>query len=214
MFLAKTPSIIRLLMPQYRWKGPAQNRKIYLTFDDGPVPDVTPQVLELLRKYSAKATFFCVGDNVRKHPDILKQVTADGHAVGNHTFHHLNGWKTPDKEYLEDVELCRAVLPSRLFRPPYGRVRRSQAAALRQHYNIVMWDILSGDYSPDISPEQCLSNITANAGPGSIIVMHDSLKARRNLLFALPRVLEFYTSAGFSFEVIKEQEQKHKSHSP
>lgn len=208
MFLAKNPSFLRLLMPHYMWKGPDHNRKIYLTFDDGPVPDVTPDVLELLRKYNAKATFFCVGDNVRKYPDILEQVTAGGHSVGNHTFHHLNGWKTPDREYLGDVELCRAVLPSGLFRPPYGRVRRSQAAVLRRSYKIVMWDVLSGDYSPDISPQQCLSNITDNAGPGSIIVMHDSLKARRNLLFALPRVLEYYTSAGFSFETIKVPESQ------
>lgn len=211
MFLAKTPAVIRLLMPHYLWKFPDSNRKIYLTFDDGPVPGVTPRVLEILRTYAAKATFFCVGDNVRKHPDIFRQVTDDGHAVGNHTYHHLNGWKTSDKDYLSDVEMCRSVLPSRLFRPPYGRVSRSQASVLRRNYHIVMWDVLSGDYSQDISPEQCLSNITNNAGPGSIIVMHDSLKAERNLLFALPRMLEHYASAGFHFEVI--DEQKLRSHS-
>ena len=204
MFLAKTPAVLRLLMPQYLWKGPTDKRTIYLTFDDGPIPEVTPRVLEILRDYVAKATFFCVGDNVHKHPDIFRQLTDNGHAVGNHTYHHLNGWKTPDTDYLNDVERCREVLPSRLFRPPYGRMSRSQASVLRRNYKIVMWDVLSGDYSPDISPEKCLSNITENAGPGSIIVMHDSQKARKNLLFALPRVLEHYASAGFSFEVIRE----------
>lgn len=212
MFLAKTPAIFRLLMPHYLWKCPTNNRKIYLTFDDGPIPEVTPLVLEQLKKYNARATFFCVGENIRKYPEVFRQVIENGHATGNHTCHHLNGWNTPDADYLKDVELCRAVLPSSLFRPPYGRISRSQASVLRRDYTIVMWDVLSGDYSPDVSPEKCLSNITDNAGPGSIIVMHDSLKAKKNLLFALPRLLEYYASAGFSFEVIPEQAVKYKSH--
>ncbi len=203
-YLITTPRWIRRFFPGCIWEIEETRPVVYLTFDDGPDSEVTPFVLDLLQYYEMRATFFCIGKNVEAHPEVYARILREGHRTGNHTHHHLNGWKTPDTDYLNDVERCREVLPSRLFRPPYGRMSRSQASVLRRNYKIVMWDVLSGDYSPDISPEKCLSNITENAGPGSIIVMHDSLKARKNLLFALPRVLEHYASAGFSFEVIRE----------
>jgi len=203
MFLAKTPAFLPFLMPSYTWRVPTTEKTLYLTFDDGPIPVVTPWVLETLRTYAAKATFFCVGDNVQKHPEVFQQVISEGHAVGNHTFNHLNGWKTDTNTYLENVAQCSRVFNSKLFRPPYGRLRPQQLKALKSEYQIVMWDILSGDFSQKISGDTCLQQVMQYARPGSIVVLHDSLKAERNLRYVLPRVLEGLGGEGFRFEALK-----------
>jgi len=173
-----------------------------LTFDDGPIPDVTEGVLETLQHYRAKATFFCIGDNIRKHPAVFRKIMAQGHAVGNHTYHHLNGWKTSHEEYLANVQQCAELLPpqTRLFRPPYGRVKRSQAREIMQTNRLVMWDVLSGDFAQEISPETCLSKTIQHTRPGSILLFHDSLKARRNMEYAVPRVLDHFSNLGFQFD--------------
>ncbi len=202
MFIAKTPAFLQDLMPALTWRQPTDEKILYLTFDDGPIPEVTPWVLETLRAYAAKATFFCVGDNVQKHPEVFRKVLAEGHSVGNHTFNHLNGWKTDTKTYLDNVAQCSRVLDSRLFRPPYGRLKLRQMQALKKDFRIVMWDVLSGDFSQKLSPEDCLQQVRRHARPGSIVVLHDSLKAERNLRWVLPRVLEGFRERGYQFEAI------------
>lgn len=192
-------------MPGYTWRIPTSDRTLFLTFDDGPIPEVTPWVLNTLRAFEAKATFFCVGDNVRKHPAVFQQVVGDGHAVGNHTFNHLNGWKTDTAAYLQNVAKCQKMVHSNWFRPPYGRLKPAQKKALLRDYQIVMWDVLSGDFSPNITPEKCLDNVLAHAKKGSIVLMHDSLKAERNLRYTLPRVLEHFKEKGFQFEALPVQ---------
>jgi peptidoglycan/xylan/chitin deacetylase (PgdA/CDA1 family) len=200
MYPVRIPTFIQKLMPAYTWRLPVTDRVLYLTFDDGPIPEVTPWVLETLRAYGAKATFFCVGDNIRKHPDLFRQVKNEGHSVGNHTFNHLKGWKTDDAIYLDNIRQCASLLPEKLFRPPYGRLRRSQRKLLQlEQYRLIMWDVLSGDFDRSISPEQCRDNVLNNAGPGSIIVMHDSLKSIKNLRVALPGVLQYFTDKGYRF---------------
>lgn len=215
--IVRIPRIIKRLYPRRTWEGPAKGKKIYLTFDDGPIPEVTPWVLQQLRSYGAKATFFCIGDNIRKHPELLEQVISEGHSAGNHTYHHLNGWKTSVTEYLKNTGMAKQVLdqhlcetgdPSEekkekkaLFRPPYGRIKNGQARALEKAgYRIVMWDIISMDFDPGTPPQRCYHNVIDNARSGSIIVFHDSLKAAGNLKIVLPKILEHYSRKGFSFE--------------
>jgi len=206
MYLVKTPQIIQNLFPNFTWKIPAQEPVVYLTFDDGPIPQVTPWVLEQLEQYNAKATFFCVGDNIRKYPDVFQQVVKAGHSVGNHTSNHLNGWTTENIPYFHNVRHCANQVQSVLFRPPYGRLKPKQAQFLQRHYRIVMWDVLSGDFDPKISEEQCYSNVVGNAEPGSIVVFHDSVKAEDKLRVVLPRVLKFYAEQGYRFGQLNEQE--------
>jgi peptidoglycan/xylan/chitin deacetylase (PgdA/CDA1 family) len=172
---------------------------IYLTFDDGPVPQVTPWVLDQLAAFDAKATFFCVGNNVRRYPEVLDQVLAAGHVVGNHTTHHLDGWKTDNVPYFHDVRHCARQLKTPLFRPPYGRLKPSQAQFLQRHYEVVMWDVLSGDFDPELTPEDCYENVVDHARDGSIVVLHDSLKAEENLRAILPRLLSYYAERGYTF---------------
>ena len=176
---------------------------IYLTFDDGPIPEATPFVMSVLEKYNAKATFFCIGDNIRKHPEIFQKLIEVGHAVGNHTFNHLKGWKTDDEVYLENFRLCDSLTRSRLFRPPYGRIKRSQISKLKDGFpglKIIMWDVLSGDFDLNLSPEKCLRNVLKATEAGSIVVFHDSLKAFERLEYVLPRALEYWNKRGYSFE--------------
>lgn len=206
MYLVKTPQIIQNLFPNFTWKIPAQEKVVYLTFDDGPIPAVTPWVLEQLKAFDAKGTFFCVGDNVRKYPDVFQQVVDAGHAVGNHTFNHLNGWTTENIPYFHNVRHCANRVNSVLFRPPYGRLKPKQAQFLQRHYRIVMWDVLSGDFDPKISAQQCLSNVVNNAEPGSIIVFHDSLKAKDKLQEVLPKVLRHFAEEGYQFGKLNERE--------
>ena len=200
MYLTRTPRLIQNLMPAYTWRVPTDEKVIYLTFDDGPIPDVTHWVLNTLKEHNAKATFFCVGDNVKKHPVVFQQILADGHAVGNHTFNHLSGWDTENIAYFHNIRHCARLVKSPLFRPPYGRLTPKQTQFLTRHYQIVMWDVLSGDFDTTISPETCLQNVISGARRGSIVVFHDSLKAADHMMYALPRVLEHYASRGYRFE--------------
>ncbi len=202
MYLVKTPTIIQKLFPNYHWRVNSEQPTLYLTFDDGPIPQVTPWVLEQLADYDAKATFFSVGDNARRHPELLQQVIDQGHSVGNHTMNHLDGWATDNLPYFHNVRHCANEIHSSLFRPPYGRLRPRQAQFLQRHYEIVMWDVLSGDFDPHLSNEDCLNNVIRNARPGSIVVFHDSLKAQEKLEFALPQVLAHYKALGYSFAAL------------
>lgn len=201
MFSVRPPFILRVFDRKYlSCSIPTSEKVIYLTFDDGPIPEITPGVLSILEERNIKATFFCVGENVKKHPDIFAQVSGAGHGIGNHTFHHLNGWKTPPAEYVEDVMRCDEYFKTGLFRPPYGKFTPSQYFLLRKHFRIILWSVLSGDYNPGISKEQCLLNVVTHTKPGSIVVFHDSLKAKENLLYALPRFLDHFLNEGYRFE--------------
>ena len=204
MYLVKTPRVLQSLLPNYLWKMPAAAEKtLYLTFDDGPVPEVTPWVLDQLAQYDAKGTFFCVGENVKRYPEIFQRVVQEGHTVGNHTFNHLNGWDNDNLPYFLNIRQCAKLVASDLFRPPYGKLRLKQMQFLQRHYQIVMWDVLSGDFDASISKEKCLSNVVQNGKDGSIIVFHDSVKAEKNLKYALPKAIQILKNKGFVFDVIK-----------
>lgn len=204
-YLVKVPRLLQFIYPTCLWRIKTEEKKIYLTFDDGPHPSITPFVLEELQKVNASATFFCVGNNVEKYPDTFQQILAAGHSVGNHTFSHLDGWRTPDAQYLRDISKAAEFIDSRLFRPPYGRITRFQIKTLSGHHlqmRPVMWHILSGDFDPSIESDQCYLNVVRNTGNGSIIVFHDSEKAFPRLKESLPRVLQYFKERDFSFEKI------------
>lgn len=205
-YWVKTNAIIKKIFSNFVWDIPNYEKKIYLTFDDGPTPEITEWTLLQLKKHNAKATFFCIGKNIENHPDIFQKVVADEHAIGNHTFNHLNGWKTKTIDYLKNIELCETSLKplkAKIFRPPYGKIKFFQASKLKkQGYKIIMWDVLSADFDKEISPEKCLDNVIANVKSGSIIVFHDSQKAFKNLEYALPKTLNFLEENGYSFGVI------------
>ena len=205
MNLIKTPFWLRGLYPSYTWRKLNDTNTIYVTFDDGPIPNVTPFVLKTLKEFNARATFFCIGDNIRKHPDIFESVKKDGHSIGNHTFNHLKGCDTEDEIYVENFNSCMEQTRTNLFRPPYGRVRRSQVKKLRQLYpdlEVIMWDVLSGDFDLKLSPENCLENVIRTTRPGAIVVFHDSLKAFDRLEYTLPRALEYCKKQGYTFEAL------------
>ena len=208
----KTNWIIKKLFSNYSWDFPNTENKIYLTFDDGPTPEITEWVLEVLKKHNVKATFFCIGDNIVKHPVVFKKVISERHAVGNHTYNHLNGWKTTTETYLENFKRYEKSiqqfeinnLHSKIFRPPYGKIKRSQAKAIQQlGYKIIMWDVLSVDFDSTLSQEKCLENVLSNVRSGSIIVFHDSIKAFKNLEYVLPKTLVYLKENNFVCEVIK-----------
>lgn len=203
-YLVKTPWLFRKLWPSYVWEIVTKEKNLYLTFDDGPHPVATPFVLDALKKYDARATFFCLGKNVKDQPGIYRRILDEGHSVGNHTQQHLNGWKTSDDIYLNDVAEAARYIDSDKFRPPYGRIRRFQAMNLSHamkvdHPRIIMWSVLSGDFDTSITKEKCLQNVVLNTSAGSIIVFHDSEKAFPLLEYALPRTLEFFTGKGYRF---------------
>jgi peptidoglycan/xylan/chitin deacetylase (PgdA/CDA1 family) len=204
MFSVRLPLLLRVFDGKY-FTGtiPASGKVICLTFDDGPDPEVTPGVLEILKERNLPATFFCVGENVKKYPELFAKVSGAGHAVGNHTYHHLNGWKTPPAEYFEDVMRCNEYVKTCLFRPPYGKITPGQYFLLRKQFRIILWSVLSGDYHPGISKEQCLLNAVTYTRPGSIVLFHDSLKAKDNIFYALPRFLDHFLSEGYRFEMLK-----------
>lgn len=204
---AKTPEFVKSLFPNFTWNINTQKQELYLTFDDGPTPEITPWVLEQLKQYDAKATFFCIGCNIEKYPEIFEMIINQGHSVGNHTYNHLKGWKHNTKDYLVDVKNTQDIIASKtdslFFRPPYGKFKTKQAKQLQKlGYKVIMWDVLSFDWSNKVSKEDCFDNIINATQKGSIIVMHDSVKAEQNLKYALPKVLEYYNEKGFKFKSI------------
>jgi peptidoglycan/xylan/chitin deacetylase (PgdA/CDA1 family) len=202
MNFVKTPRLFKMLYPKLMWHTNDNTPCIYLTFDDGPIPIVTPFVLNILKQYNARATFFCIGDNVNKHPDIFEQVKKDGHAIGNHTYNHLKGWKTDNQTYLDNFLLADKLMDTTLFRPPYGRIKNAQAKMLiaaKPGLKIVMWSVLSADYDVNLSPEKCLDKVIKNTGPGDIVLFHDSQKAKERMEYALPKALEYWSKAGYRF---------------
>jgi len=217
-YLPRTPRVVMKLFSKYTWRFLTQKKEIFLTFDDGPTPEITQFVLDELKKYNAKATFFCIGKNIEKNPTIFAQIIADGHAIGNHTQNHLKGWKTKTKQYIENVLECEHIISKetkklksaksnvqqkKLFRPPYGKIKKKQAAKLiKTGYNIIMWDVLSADFDKSISKEECLKNVLENTQKGSIIVFHDSVKAYEKMKYTLPKILKEYTTRGFTFSRI------------
>jgi peptidoglycan/xylan/chitin deacetylase (PgdA/CDA1 family) len=206
MYLSFTPRFLQNMFSDLVWRIDSHEADIYLTFDDGPIPEVTPWVLDQLDEYHAKATFFCVGQNIDRFPHIFNEVKSRGHAIGNHTYNHLSGWANDNTDYLLNIRKGAMVSGSRLFRPPYGRLRPSQTRFIKHHYKIVMWDVLSGDFDPQLSAEACYQNVIKNTRQGSIIVFHDSLKSEKKLHSVLPRVLEYFTIQGYNFKALESSE--------
>lgn len=212
LYTAKTPKLAKWLFPSLVWEFSITEKKLFLTFDDGPIPEVTPWVLEQLAKYNAKATFFCIGDNIEKHSEIFQQLLKEGHAIGNHTQQHVNGWKVSKEAYITNIQeaqksienhLENSAEASKLFRPPYGKLTPQLCKRVQKlGYKIIMWDVLSGDFDKNLSPEKSLSNVVNNAEAGSIIVFHDSLKAFEKMKYALPKVLQHFHELGYTFERI------------
>jgi peptidoglycan-N-acetylglucosamine deacetylase len=205
-YLVKTPWWIKKwVYPDYTWNMPSGEKKIYLTFDDGPHPLATTFVLDKLKEYNAKATFFCIGKNVLEHPDIYKSILLDGHAVGNHTYSHQNGRKTADKAYFENIIAASKYIDTELFRPPYGHITRFQARQAQEKLGlkIIMWSVLSGDFDTNITPANCWRNVKKFTKNGSIIVFHDSAKAMDRMAYALPEALEYFSKKGFVFDKLR-----------
>lgn len=206
-YWVKTRWFIRKLFPGFVWNIPNTKKTVYLTFDDGPTPEITEWVLDVLQQHDIKATFFCIGNNIAKHPDIFLKVVEAGHSIGNHTFNHLNGWNTGNTKYFENIAACESIMKgtntSKLFRPPYGKIKRSQKKeVLKMGYRIVMWDVLSADFDQGITPEKCLQNVIKNTAQGSVIIFHDSIKANVNMRYALPKAIEYLKENGFRFGAI------------
>lgn len=199
-YLVKTPALLKWFYPGLTWNKSREEKTIYLTFDDGPIPEVTPFVLRTLAEFQAKATFFCIGDNVQKHPKIFEAVKVAGHSIGNHTFNHLRGWDTADKVYLENTQKCNELVKAKFFRPPYGRAKKSQLKILKKQYEVIMWDVLSGDFDTELSPQQCYQNVVGKSSNGSIVVFHDSLKAWPRLEYMLPKALQSWQDKGYAFK--------------
>ncbi|WP_242092613.1 polysaccharide deacetylase family protein [Aestuariivivens sediminicola] len=222
----KTPVVIKKMFPNYIWDMPVKSKSLYLTFDDGPTPDITDWILQTLDKFNAKATFFCIGNNVSNHPELFKHMVTSNHSFGNHTHNHMKGWKTKTKDYIDNIHLCETTFKSclpkpespdvqnvslqkqrtettSLFRPPYGKMKSKQSKhILNMGYKIVMWDVLSFDWDQQTPKEVCLNHVITKSTEGSIIVFHDSIKASKNMTYALPRVLEHFSEKGFRFEAI------------
>lgn len=214
---------MRALYPDFIWRIPSKEKEIFLTFDDGPIPEITEFVLEELNKYQAKATFFCIGGNIEKYPNVFQQVVDQHHSIGNHTFNHLKGWDSEDNIYAENFKKCENIIVERspkfdvndlsnknqnsninprLFRPPFGRIKKSQAKEILKSHEIIMWDVLTGDYDQNLSKERVLSKTLHHTEQGSIVLFHDSIKASKNMMYTLPRVLEHFSNQGFSFKSI------------
>ena len=198
-----TPFILRMLYPSLIWKMPKGEKKLYITFDDGPHPNITPKVLEILKSFNAKATFFCVGNNVKKYKATFDMIVEDGHSVGGHTYNHEKGWNTKTEDYIISVNKTQQLIKSDLFRPPHGKIKSSQIKKLKNHYKLVAWTVITYDWDKSLSPEDCFNNVIKNAGDGSIVVFHDSEKAVKNMIPTLTKVLEYYSEKGFTFEKLK-----------
>lgn len=227
----KTPLVAKKIFPNYIWDLSSTGNIIYLTFDDGPTPEITNWVLNTLKEYNAKATFFCIGNNIEKHPDIFHNILNEGHSIGNHTYNHVKGWKTKTKNYLKNIEAAQRAINNQvlnskfqikinlnsepinrqpsitnLFRPPYGQITPKQGKKLLAlGYKIIMWDVLSFDWEYHVNEKTCLNNVTSKATNGSIIVFHDSIKASKNMQYALPKVLEHFSKLGYRFKAINNQ---------
>ena len=208
----RTPFFLPWLYPSLTWRMSTSKKELYLTFDDGPVVGPTEFVLDTLQKFHVKATFFCIGENIRKHPDVFKKIVYHGHTIGNHTYNHLNGWNTDTADYKSNVLRCQDEInkqlvqfenlsQTKIFRPPYGRIKGQQIKMLSA-FKIIMWDVLSVDYNPHLSPERCLKNTIGATRSGSVVVFHDSFKAEKNLMFVLPRFIEHFVSQGYTFKAI------------
>jgi peptidoglycan-N-acetylglucosamine deacetylase len=230
MFIHKTNFLMRALYPNFIWRIPSGKKEIFLTFDDGPIPEITEFVLEELNKYQAKATFFCIGGNIEKYPNVFQKVVNQQHTIGNHTFNHLRGWDTEEDIYIENFRKCEDIIvescsmfdvrnsdiehrtsniehrtsniENRKFRPPFGRIKRSQAKEILKSHEIVMWDVLTGDYDQSLSKERVLSKALQHTEQGSIVLFHDSLKASKNMMYALPKFLEHFSERGFIFKAL------------
>lgn len=198
--MVRPPTYLRFLYPGVVWNFPSKEKILYLTFDDGPTPEVTSKVLDLLDEYQAKATFFCIGANVQKYPELYQRIIAEGHRIGNHTHTHPNSWKTTYNTYIKDVEDAGRVIVSDLFRPPYGKLTPLTLFTLRKRYRIIMWDVISGDFDEKVSAAQVEHNVIENAVNGSVIVFHDSIKAAPRMLKVLPEILKYYKKNGVSFQ--------------
>lgn len=196
----RTSDLLQSIYRSLIWRIPSERKVIYLTFDDGPIPDVTPYVLEQLKTWNARATFFCIGNNVQKHREVYDAIIHAGHCVGNHTQNHLNGWNTHDRIYYKDILECKELVASKIFRPPYGKIKFSQIKLLRKKFRIVMWDVLSKDYDSALSGEECYQRVVRQTRPGSIIVFHDSEKAKERLYYSLPKTLKYFSEQGYVFE--------------
>ena len=206
-YLVKTPRWLKKIYRSYVWNMPTDEKTLFLTFDDGPHPRATPFVLDLLKQYNALGTFFCIGKNVVAYPDLYKRILDEGHRTGNHTYNHLNGWRSKNDSYMKDIALASREINSDLFRPPYGRITSFQAKNLKaamhgRDVKVIMWDVVSADFDTACTPAQCLSNVLLASVPGSIIVFHDSEKALPRLEYALPRVLKHFAEKGYSFKAI------------
>lgn len=202
MYLVKPYIIKDIHTKNLVWRIHTSEKEIFLTFDDGPIPESTETTLSILNQFEAKATFFCVGDNVKKYPELFAKIIEQGHSVGNHTFNHLNGWKTTYDFYLKNVQKGNQYIQSNLFRPPYGRMNNRHIPILRKDYYIVLWSVLSGDFDVRLSPERCLANVIQHTKAGSIVVFHDNIKAIKRAHYALPKMLEYFTEKGYSFKAL------------
>ena len=205
-YFVKTPNWLQRIYKECVWKIKVSSNDIFLTFDDGPHPEVTPFVLDTLKVYGAKATFFCIGKNVESYPEIYQRLLNEGHSVGNHTHNHKNGWKTPFIDYIQNIELASKYIASSIFRPPYGRIKSSQIRAIKKHaelpQQIIMWDVLSADFDISLYGDQCANNVIQHSRPGSIIVFHDSAKAWDRLQIALPKVLQYFHENGYEMALL------------
>ncbi|RZK42781.1 MAG: polysaccharide deacetylase family protein [Pedobacter sp.] len=208
MYLVKSPLLLKWFYSALTWNKSRSEKIIYLTFDDGPIPNVTDFVLNTLKTFNVKATFFCIGDNIIKHPEVFERVKNEGHAIGNHTFNHLNGWETDDETYVRNILKCQDLTQTPIFRPPFGRIKKSQIRKLKAQseklkvkstLQIIMWDVLSADFDTKISPETCYQNVIKNSENGSIIVFHDSLKAFDRLQHSLPKTIKYLIEKGYRF---------------
>lgn len=202
MFIEQLPLFVRFFLKGVTWRKDSYSKKIYLTFDDGPIPEVTPWVLDILDKYNVKATFFCVGDNVRKYPEIYQDVIDRGHKTGNHTYNHIRGFLNSTVDYIDNVKLASGYIKSNLFRPPHGDLRLPQVYILRKDFEIIQWDVISRDYNSNLSGDEVLNIVKRYTRNGSIIVFHDSLKAKKNMMYAMPRSIEYLKSKGFEFATL------------
>lgn len=202
MYFVNAPFFLKWYYPNVIWNKSRLEKKIYLTFDDGPIPEVTPWVLDTLKMYNAKATFFCVGENIVKNTEVFNRLKNEGHQVGNHTYNHIRGWDYTDEEYFNNIEKCQKLTQTHLFRPPYARAKKSQLKVLKQKFDIVYWDVLAGDFDIKLSPLKCYENIIKYTKNGSIIVLHDNIKSYPRVQYVLPKLLEYYKNLGYSFETL------------